>query len=174
MMAQILPRQIISNHRHIVLKDWHIILLNSQKPGAVEGYLEESELNYLQHCLQAYPEHRAIIVFHHHPVKVGSKWLDNLGLTNADTFWNIISHYQRVHTVLYGHVHQVKEELVGDIHCLSAPACCFQFKCQDEFALDHLPPGYRWVEFYPDGRIKTGIKRTANYVGTFDGQAKGY
>src|SRR5262249_40366568 len=83
-MAHVFPRETISAHRHIVLKNWHLILLNSQKVGAVEGYMDQSQLNYLQHCLQTYPEHHAMVIFHHQPVPVGSEWLDKLGLTNAD------------------------------------------------------------------------------------------
>jgi Icc protein len=45
---------------------------------------------------------------------------------------------------------------------------------QDAFGLDHQPPGYRWVELYADGRMETGVKRTAEYVGEFLKEAKGY
>lgn len=174
-MSAVFPHATISNHKHIVLKNWHFILLNSQIPGAVEGHLDKAQLSYLQHCLQTYPEHRAIIAFHHQPVSVGCQWLDNLGLDNADEFWKILSHYPAVHTVLYGHVHQGLDLKVGHIHCLSAPATCFQFKRhQDQFGLEKLPPGYRWIDLFDDGHLESGIKRVAEYVGVFDDGAKGY
>jgi Icc protein len=28
----------------------------------------------------------------------------------------------------------------------------------EEFALDDKPPGYRWLELYPDGVLETGIE----------------
>lgn len=174
-MRALYPRETMCNHKHIVLKDWHLILLNSQIPGSVEGHLDGAELNYLQHCLQAYPEHQAIIVFHHQPVPVGSLWLDKLGLKNADEFWEIISHYPKVNTVLFGHVHQEFEKIVNGVYCCSAPATCFQFmRNQDTFGLENLPQGYRWIKLFSNGKIESGVKRLAHYVGEFDARAKGY
>lgn len=174
-MASLYPRETISNHKHIVLKNWHIILLNSQKPGAIEGHLDISQLNYLQHCLQAYPEHQAIVVFHHQPIPVGSRWLDNLGLNNAKKFWQVISHYPKVNTVLFGHVHQEFEQVFKGVKCYSVPATCFQFKRKkDDFGLENSPQGYRWVNLYDDGRIETGVKRLERYFGEFDAHATGY
>ena len=174
-MARIYPYETISNHRHIVLENWHIILLNSHKPKVVEGYLAQSELNYLQHCLQTYPEHYAIIVFHHQPIPVGCRWLDNLWLTNAKEFWQIISLYPQVKTILFGHVHQEFQQQVNGVACYSAPSTCIQFhRKQDEFGLENLPQGYRWIDLYADGHLKTGVERLAVYSGVFDSDAKGY
>ena len=175
LMKQLFPLENISNHKHIVLNNWQIILLNSQKSGAVEGLLYDSQLTYLQNCLQAYPEHHAIIVFHHPPVPVGCEWLDNLGLKNAKVFWKIIANYPNVNTVLFGHVHQVYEHGMDDINCYSAPSTCFQFKRkQNEFSLENIPPGYRWLDLHEDGRLETGVNRIKQYIGKFDVNAKGY
>lgn len=83
----------IIQDRHIVLDNWHIILLDSQKMGAVEGFLEESQLKFLTQCLQQYPDHHSIVVFHHQPVPVGSAWLDRLGLTNAAELWAVLKKF---------------------------------------------------------------------------------
>lgn len=169
------PLENITHHKHIVLKNWHIILLNSQNVGAVDGSLDRIQLNFLQHCLQMYPEHYAIIVFHHHPIPVGSVWLDRLGLTNADEFWLILRSFPKVHTILFGHVHQEHEGKKNGIQYYSAPSTCIQFKRKsDEFALEKLPPGYRWVDLFPDGSLKTGVSRAPEYIGEFDEGAKGY
>lgn len=174
-MAQVYPLGLISNDRHIVTKNWQLILLDSHKPGAVEGYLSHGQLTYLQHCLHTYPEHHAIVLFHHQPLPVGSRWLDNLGLTNAKELWDIISRFPKLKTVLFGHVHQEFETIVNGIHCYSTPSTCFQFmRNQDHFGLEHLPPGYRWIELYDDGSMKTGVTRTSHYIGVFDLEAKGY
>lgn len=174
-MGHVYPRETVSNHRHIILKNWHLILLDSQKPGSVEGYLDQSQLKYLQHCLQTYPEHQAIVVMHHQPLPVGCEWLDKLGVTNAEELWDILSRYPNVHTILFGHVHQTSEQEKNGIKCYSLPSTCIQFKChQDNFGLDEIPPGYRWIKLYDDKRIETGIKRVSKYIGTFDPNAKGY
>ena len=143
--------------------------------GAVEGYLNEGQLDYMRHCLQTYPEHNAIIVFHHQPVPVGSRWLDNLGLKNADQFWYLVSGFPKIKVVLFGHVHQEFEKVVHGIPIYSLPSTCIQFKPQhDEFSLDNIPPGYRWFNLFEDGHIETGVERIAKYVGDFDKEAKGY
>lgn len=175
LMARILPSATISNLRHIVLDQWQLILLDSQKPNAVEGYLARTQLDFLEDCLQMYPAQRAIIVFHHQPVLVGTTWLDKLGLANADELWSIIALYSHVHTILFGHIHQEHKGKKNGITYFATPSTCIQFKgnCVD-FALEELPPAYRWIDLYPNGDLKTGICRASHYVGIFDAEAKGY
>ncbi len=169
------PLGSITHHCHIVLKNWHIILLNSQKPGAVEGFLDASQLTFLQHCLQMYPEHHAIVVCHHQPIPVGCEWLDRLGLTNAAELWAVLNQFSHVNTVLFGHVHQEHAGKKNGIQYYSPPSTCIQFKTNSaKFALEKLPPGYRWIDIFSDGTLKTGIRRVAEYVGGFDADAKGY
>jgi Icc protein len=175
MMAHVYPRETISNHKHIVLEHWHLILLDSHKPGYVEGYLDPLQLKFMQHCLELYPEHNAIIVFHHQPISVDCTWLDKLGVTNADELWAILKHYPSAHTILFGHVHQQYEGEKNGIKYYSVPSTCIQFKTKsDQFALEELPPAYRWIDLYPHGELKTGVCRAPSYVGVFDANAKGY
>ena len=174
-MARVYPLDTIVSERQIVQDSWQIILLDSHKPGAVEGYLAPSELDFMQRCLQQYPEHHSIVAFHHQPFPVGSAWLDNLGLKNADMLWKILAHYPRAQTVLFGHVHQEHSKNFNGIQCYSSPSTCIQFKTRsDQFALEKLPPGYRWLELFPNGSIETKVCRANHYVGVFDVNAKGY
>ena len=174
-MAMVYPHAALTNDKHIITKNWQFILLDTHKPGAVEGFLRKSELNFLQHCLHAYPEHHAAIVYHHHPVPVGSAWLDRLGLTNADELWQIVTRYPKIKAMIFGHVHQQFEEVVEGIQCFSAPSTCIQFKRhQDHFGLEDLPQGYRKIKLYEDGRIETEVVRLDHYVGHFDMDATGY
>jgi len=175
LMARILPSDTISSLKQIVLPPWQFILLNSQKPHAVEGYLDDTQFAFLENCLNMYPNHHAIIVFHHQPIPVGTTWLDKLGLINADKLWETLKQYPQVHALLFGHVHQAHAGEKNGIPYYSTPSTCIQFKrnCVD-FALEELPPGYRWLDLYPNGDIKTDVCRLANYIGLFDINAKGY
>jgi len=174
-MATFYPQDLHSNDRHIMTKHWQLILLNSQKPGAVEGELKKSELDFLQKCLHDHPKHHAIAMFHHHPVPVGSRWLDRLAITNADELWKITKQYPKLKAIFFGHVHQQYEEVIHGIACYSTPSTCFQFKRnQTSFGLEELPQGYRQIELYPDGRIETEVVRLEKYVGHFDTHAQGY
>ncbi|OGT62512.1 MAG: hypothetical protein A3E85_00685 [Gammaproteobacteria bacterium RIFCSPHIGHO2_12_FULL_45_12] len=174
-MASVYPCHTMRTDKQIILGPWQIILLNSHVPGQVHGLLNEQELEYMEHCLQQYPDKQAIIVFHHHPLPVGSQWLDKLGLINARAFWRIISNYANVHTVLFAHVHMAFQHHVQQIPCYSPPSTCIQFKRGVvHFALDHVPPGYRWINLHPNGQLETDIRRTEHYIGVFDRDAKGY
>ncbi len=174
-ISQVYPLDYVSNQRVIISKQWQIILLNSQKTGAVEGYLPDEQFEFLAQSLESYPEHHALIVFHHHPIPIHCGWLDPLGLTNADELWEFLKHYPQVRAVLFGHIHQEHEGRKNGIYYASPPSTCIQFKPKTkDFQLDSLPQGYRWVELYPNGQFKTGIHRLAHYVGNFDPTAKGY
>lgn len=175
LMDKLYPHARVLNDKVIEVRNWKIILLDSHKHKAVEGYLDRTQLDFLETNLQVQPQHHTIIMFHHQPVFVGCEWLDNLGLTNAKEFWEIISRFPQVHTVLFGHVHQEQEKSYGKIKCYSAPSTCFQFmRHQDNFGLENLPQGYRWIHLHDDGRLETAVVRAPNYIGSFDNTAKGY
>lgn len=174
-MVRFFPRGNISYLQQILFDNWQFILLNSQKDGAVEGFLADDQLALMEECLRNYPKHHAIIAFHHHPIQVGNEWLDRLGLQNAETFWEILKQYPSVNYVLFGHVHQVFEGKKNGINLYSTPSTCIQFKPNiPHFALDPLPPGYRWIDLKPNGELVTGITRCAEYIGQFENDAKGY
>lgn len=174
-MARVYPRGCCHNQKSILTRHWQVILLDSHKPGEVRGYLDQKELDFMEHCLNAHPLHHALVVFHHHPFPVGCAWLDKLGLTNADHFWEVISRYPQVNTVLFGHVHQEVSQQYHDINCYSAPSTCIQFKRkQDHFGLENLPQGYRWLKLHEDGRVETAVERLPQYIGSFERHAKGY
>lgn len=173
-MQKVFPRNMIFSDRHIILKNWQIILLDSHQPNEVPGFLTPKELAFLEHCLQAHSA-PAIIVFHHQPVPTHSAWLDNLGLKNADQFWEILHTYSNAHTVLFGHIHQ---EIVGEkngIDYYSTPSTCIQFKKNsDKFALDKVAPSYRWINLFPNSKLETGLKSLDRYIGIFKSEATGY
>jgi Icc protein len=143
--------------------------------GSVEGFLDRSQLQFLQHSLEMFPEHHAIVFFHHQPVPVGCQWLDKIGLTNAADLWALLSHFPKMHTIFFGHIHQQHEGKKNGIQYFSVPSTCIQFKTNsDEFALEKLAPGYRRITLYPDGHLETDVRRAPEYVGVFDVDAKGY
>lgn len=174
-LSKVYPCGNIKCENHIVFPKWHLILLNSQLPGQVQGYLDQSQLNFLRQCLNSHPNHYAVILFHHQPTAVGAKWLDALGIENANEFWKIIADYPKVNLVSFGHVHQEFDKKINGIQCFATPSTCIQFKRgQDHFGLENLPPGYRWLNLFPDGHIESGVHRIPEYIGVFDDKAKGY
>jgi Icc protein len=95
---------------------------------------------------------------HHHPLPMGSAWLDGVALRDAAAFLEVIDAHPQVRGVLWGHVHQASDRQRGAVRFLSTPSTCSQFLPDSEFfALDGRPPGLRWLMLHPDGGIDTEL-----------------
>ena len=166
---------LISCEKEIELGNWQVLMLNSQVPGRVQGHLDGTELGWLEQCLEQAGDRHSIIFLHHNPVAVNCKWLDPLGLDNAEKLFELIAAYPQVKALVWGHVHQEFSELRAGVQLLSTPSTCIQFKPGvDDFELDYLPAGYRWFRLHEDGSLETGVKRLDNMPDGLDPDAKGY
>lgn len=154
---------------------WQIILLNSQVAGAVFGVLAATQLQLLEDALQQRPDLHTLICLHHHPLPMGSAWIDKIGLQNSDELAAVIARHPQVRAVLCGHVHQESDRTLAGVRYLSSPSTCVQFlPGSSDFALDQQGPGYRWLELYADGRIDTGVSRVTEVEFTVDYNSQGY
>jgi len=137
---------------------WRIVLLDSCVPGAADGRLSERALADLDSALAAADHRHALVCLHHHPVPMSSRWLDRVGLTNADDFFRVLDAHRCVRAVLWGHVHQSFDSLRRNVRLLATPSTCAQFlPLSDEFAVDPRPPAYRTLELHPDGTVLTEV-----------------
>jgi Icc protein len=99
-----------------------------------------------------------MVCLHHHPVPMSSRWLDNVGLANADEFLHTIEAHRNVRAVVWGHVHQSFDVLRKGVRLLATPSTCAQFVPHaPDFAVDRRPPGYRTLELRPDGTLLTEV-----------------
>lgn len=157
LLQEILGRHSLTS-RVVALGDWVVILLNSTHPGRDSGNLRREELDLLEQALRRHPASHVLVALHHHPVPVGSAWLDRIGLANAREFFEILDVYRQVRGVVFGHIHQ---DFVGHrngVLMLGSPSTCVQFTpAAARLQIDELPPAYRWLELHRDGRIDTGI-----------------
>jgi Icc protein len=143
---------------HALLGDWIVVMLDSSVPGAAAGRLRRPELARLDAALAAHGDRQALVCVHHHPVPMGSRWLDELPLENADALFGVLDRHARVRAVVFGHVHQAFDATRGSVRLLGTPSTCVQFRPKaDEFELDTLPPAFRWLDLHADGRIDTGL-----------------
>lgn len=141
-----------------VLGSWVIVLLDSYVPNTDGGRLGTDQLAHLERTLSAHRDKHALICLHHHPIAMGSEWLDNVGLQDATAFRNLIARHRTVRGVVWGHVHQSLDVFMDGVRYMATPATCAQFKPHsDDFALDDKPPGYRLLELHPDGSIATEV-----------------
>ncbi len=149
-----------SANQVIVKNDWAIILLDSHVIGEIHGNFSEATLEFLQASLKQHQDKHILITFHHQPVPIGSRWMDRYIVQNAHSFWQAISDFQNIKAILWGHVHQEFDEQHNGIRLLSTPSTCIQFTPNnDDFAVEDTMPGYRWLELYSDGMLKTGVER---------------
>jgi Icc protein len=152
-------------HGHKALGSWLIVLLDTWVAGDAGGQLGAEQLRELDATLGQYSEHHVLICLHHHPIRMRSRWLDTVGLRDADEFLAIVRTHRNVRGVLWGHVHQALDSFVDGIRFMSTPATCAQFKPgSDDFALDHRPPGYRILDLMPDGSIATEVVWLETYA----------
>jgi Icc protein len=161
--------------RQILFDNWLIVLLDSAVPGQVYGCLAEHELERLQQVLAANSHRHVMVMLHHQPVPVGSAWIDQYILRNADRLFAIVDQHPQVKAVVWGHVHQDFVSERNGVKLIATPSTCVQFKpACDDFTVDTQMPGYRWFDLHPDGSFDTGVLRVTGKQYTIDYKSAGY
>jgi len=174
-MARHLNGGLVSMPRSVGYGRWLLALLDSTLPGEVGGALSDGELRELQSLLDAHPTSQVLVSLHHHPVRIGSEWMDRMGLANPDALFEILDGHAGVRGVLWGHIHQAFEAERSGVRLMGSPSTCIQFlPNEDRFAIDLLAPGYRWLDLHPDGRIVSGVERIAAVPDGLDLATGGY
>jgi len=142
-----------------IYEDWCLIMLNSAVRWDEGGNLEDEQLQMLDRTLSSNSARHALVCLHHHPVPMGSRWLDGeLSLRNSDEFLAVIDRHSNVRAVVWGHVHQASDRERNGVTFLSTPSTGAQFlPNSDIFKMDTRPPGYRWLNLLPDGTIETEV-----------------
>ena len=139
---------------------WHIVLLDSTVVGEAYGTISEPEFERLETSLAARPQASAIVVLHHNPIPMRSRWLDTMTLANHTQFWSIIDRYSQVRGVVWGHVHQNYDSFRNGVRLLATPSTCVQFDARARnFAIAPLAPGYRRLSLMSDGKIDSEVFR---------------
>jgi len=162
--------------RLVEIGNWLIVMLDSSVPGHVHGHLESSELDYLSYVLSHNHDNKPVMIcLHHQPVAVGSEWVDQYIVHNANALFELVDSYPQIKIISWGHVHQ---EFVGKrnhVALFATPSTCVQFMplCKD-FTVDTQMPGYRWFDLMPDGKFATGVNRVTDKSYVIDYKSAGY
>ena len=137
---------------------WRIVLLDSVVPQQAGGRISVEMLTKLDEELGRARQRHAMVCLHHHPVAMHSRWLDNVGLSNANEFWSVIDSHPQVKAVVWGHVHQAFEGVRRGVRLIATPSTCAQFQPRsDQFVIDNQPPAYRLLTLHSNGAIDTGV-----------------
>ncbi len=144
---------------------WLIVALDTWKPHSASGAIGADQMAHLREVLAAHRNHHVLICLHHHPILMRSRWLDQVGLDDADELMDIVRTHSNVRGVLWGHVHQSLDSFIHGVRFMASPATCAQFvPYSEDFAIDTRPPGYRLLELMPDGSIATEVVWLERYA----------
>jgi len=175
LLAGYLDAGAIAGFRVQSVGGWDLVLLDSTLPFEAGGHIEPTIFADLERHVRDHPERPQLILLHHHPAPVGSRWIDTMGVDNGAELLASAGRHHNIRGVVCGHVHQAFHAHQDDFAWLSTPSTCIQFLPRsDGFALDPLTPGYRWFELQADGQIDTGIERTDAYPETLHPSTHGY
>jgi Icc protein len=157
------------------LGNWRIILLDTSIAGAVPGFLAAAQLELLAQALQSAGARHVLVAFHHHPVSIGCRWMEPIGLRNPDELFAVLDACPQARGVLWGHIHQEFDQLRNGVRLLASPSTCVQFAPgSEEFKVDQEAPGYRWLRLHADGQLETGVSRVTGIPFEVDYSIKGY
>ncbi len=141
-----------------VYDDWCLIMLNTVVRFDDSGRLTPDELARLNRTLCEQSDKHVLIGMHHHPIPMGSLWLDGVNLCNSEKLFKALEPHENVRCMVWGHVHQSSDRQHNGIRMISTPSTTSQFlPDSDVFKMDTRPPGYRWLNLHPDGSIETEV-----------------
>jgi Icc protein len=158
---------------HADLGAWRIVLVDSCVLHQARGRVSASELEALDAALSG-SERYAMVFVHHHPVAMSSRWLDAVGIENADDFFRVLDAHSQVRAISWGHVHQSFDTRRRGVRLLATPSTCAQFLPHaNEFAVDGRPPAYRRLALHADGTLETEVVWLERASGALDSASGG-
>ena len=131
---------------------WLLVGIDSCVAERAGGFVTDAEFDRMDRAIAATDAENVLIFLHHPPVKLGSKWLDTVGMDNGPESLARFAASGKVRLAIFGHVHQHFVAQHAGLQILATPSTCSQFAAaSEEFAIDDSPPAYRRLELHPDG-----------------------
>jgi 3',5'-cyclic-AMP phosphodiesterase len=140
------------------LGEWSIILLDSVVADSAAGRLSRHALEVLDSSLELAGSSHVVVSLHHHPVPVGSAWLDQIGLCNSDALFAALDRRRGVRALIWGHIHQEFVDSRRGVMLMGTPSTGVQFACgENRLVVVNQSPGYRWIKLQPNGSVSTDV-----------------
>lgn len=150
----------VITNKHMICGKWQFVFLDSEVYAMPHGWVQREELNFLKKCIDKYPDLYTVVVVHHLPLLVKSRWLDTQTMHNQDEFNAFIVKFPQIKAVVCGHVHQEVDTTIGNIRYIASPSTSIQFEpFSHDFALDNRGPGWRYLTLDAQGSISTEVFR---------------
>lgn len=157
-MQSVLTKPLFHYCNELIMHNWLIIGIDSNKKDSPSGYISQEEFNRLRSSIESSDVEYIMIYLHHQPINVNSRWIDAIGLENKVELYNILDNCNKIKGLFFGHTHQSIEMNYKDIQLIGTPSTCRQFKPNsDSFAMDNLPPAYRKIQLNNNGSIDTNV-----------------
>lgn len=153
---------------------WRFVMLDSVIPRQEGGRLGADQLTLLREALES-SSRPTLVCMHHQPVNVGSAWIDNMAIDNAEALFDIVDRHPQIRGLLWGHVHQTFDAERRGVRLMASPSTCVQFAPRvDDFKVDQEPPGFRLLALLPDGTVQSEVVRIDDIPQGLDVASVGY
>jgi Icc protein len=160
-MRSVLATATVSCDGHVIVDGWLIVMLDTTMAGSDSGLISEEEATRLELLLAQHPHRHVLVALHHPPLPTAMTWMDRgVTLDNPERLHDIVARHAQVRGVIWGHAHQAFQEQRDGRVWAGCPSTMVQFRPGvDEFTLDTLQPGFRYLDLHVDGTIVTDVIR---------------
>ena len=149
---------------------WSLVALDSHEDDAPRALVTDMDRDAVASAFATAAGAHCLVATHHPPVAVDCPWLDQDRIQNPEELLEWLSERSavggtvRLRSVVFGHTHQVVDDVCGGVPVYGAPSTCFQFAPNSAtFSIDTLPPGYRWLVLSDDGGVESQAYRVESF-----------
>jgi len=110
------------------IADVTLIHLDCTVPGKHHGDLDPYGLVWLRKALAASQQHPTLVAMHHHPFDSGVGKLDVYKNNACDQIQEVLSDFDHVQRIIFGHVHRLMTAYYGGTIAISCPSTSAQIQ----------------------------------------------
>ncbi len=155
------------------LGSWAVVWIDSHEDDKPRAHIDAADRAAFAAELAGLAAEHVLLATHHPFVAVNAPWLDSDRIQGPEELleWcaeRCVESMQgsgRLQAAVFGHAHQEVSDTCAAWPVYGVPSTCFQFQPRSaRFAVDTLPPGYRWLELATDGTVHTRVARVASFT----------
>ena len=146
-----------------------LVALDTLVPGEPGGWLDDSQIAWLDECLSESPSRPTMILMHHPPCVSGITHMDTMMCGNSDALGAMVSRHHHVERIVCGHLHRPVHLRWHETVVCTAPSPGFQVVLdlgQESPAQWISEPPACYLHFWqPETELVTHI----SYIGDYGG-----
>ncbi len=118
--------------------DTCFVALDTNVPNSPGGHLGDDQLSWLDQTL-ARTTKPTVVALHHPPIPIGIRFLDSMGLDNADDLLTVLTQHNTVGRILAGHIHRT---IIGTFAGSTVAVASSLYRQSALTLTGDQPPGY--------------------------------